>query len=38
MERFYGIDAAIRDDSGNQIRMTQRVETGIQAPPSAVNG
>ena len=38
MERFYGIDAAIRDDSGNHIRMTQRVETGIQAPPSAVNG
>src|SRR6185312_7938120 len=23
MERFYGIDAAIRDDSGNHIRMTQ---------------
>ena len=38
MERFYGIDAAIRDDSGNHIRMTQRVETGIPAPPSAVNG
>jgi predicted enzyme related to lactoylglutathione lyase len=38
MERFYGIDAAIRDDSGNHIRMTQRVETGIEAPPSAVNG
>ena len=38
MERFYGIDAAFRDDSGNHIRMTQRVETGIQAPPSAVNG
>lgn len=34
MARFYGIDAAIRDDSGNQIRMTQRVETGI-APPTA---
>jgi predicted enzyme related to lactoylglutathione lyase len=33
MERFYGIDAAFRDDSGNQIRMTQRVETAI-APPS----
>jgi catechol 2,3-dioxygenase-like lactoylglutathione lyase family enzyme len=32
MERFYGIDAAFRDDSGNHIRMTQRVETGI-APP-----
>ena len=38
MERFYGIDAAIRDDSGNQIRMTQRVETGIPRPESAVNG
>ncbi len=38
MERFYGIDAAIRDDSGNQIRMTQRVETGIPWPESAVNG
>jgi catechol 2,3-dioxygenase-like lactoylglutathione lyase family enzyme len=37
MERFYGIDAAFRDDSGNHIRMTQRVETGIEAPPSAVN-
>jgi catechol 2,3-dioxygenase-like lactoylglutathione lyase family enzyme len=37
MERFYGIDAAFRDDSGNQIRMTQRVETGIPWPPSAVN-
>jgi predicted enzyme related to lactoylglutathione lyase len=33
MDRFYGVDAAFRDDSGNHIRMTQRVETGI-APPS----
>ena len=33
MERFYGIDAAFRDDSGNHIRMTQRVQTGI-APPA----
>jgi predicted enzyme related to lactoylglutathione lyase len=33
MERFYGIDAAFRDDSGNHIRMTQQVETGI-APPA----
>jgi predicted enzyme related to lactoylglutathione lyase len=32
-ERFYGIDAGFRDDSGNHIRMTQRVETGI-APPA----
>ena len=38
MERFYGIDAAFRDDSGNHIRMTQRVDTGIPAPGSAVNG
>jgi len=34
LERFYGIDAAFRDDSGNHLRMTQRVETGI-APPGA---
>jgi predicted enzyme related to lactoylglutathione lyase len=33
MERFYGIDAAFRDDSGNHIRMNQPVETGI-APPA----
>jgi len=32
MERFYGIDAAFRDDSGNHIRMTERADTGI-APP-----
>jgi len=32
MERFYGIDAAFRDDSGNHIRMTQQVETGIKPP------
>ena len=32
MERFYGIDAAFRDDSGNHVRLTERVETGI-APP-----
>ena len=32
MERFYGIDAAFRDDSGNHVRMTQRVETGIPWP------
>ena len=38
MERFYGIDAAFRDDSGNHIRMTQRVDTGIPAPKSAVSG
>jgi predicted enzyme related to lactoylglutathione lyase len=33
MERFYGIDAAFRDDSGNHIRMNQPVETGV-APPA----
>jgi predicted enzyme related to lactoylglutathione lyase len=38
MERFYGIDAAFRDDSGNHIRMTQRVETGIPWPEGSVNG
>ena len=32
-ERFYGIDAGFRDNSGNPVRMTQRVATGI-APPS----
>jgi predicted enzyme related to lactoylglutathione lyase len=32
MERFYGIDAAFRDDSGNHIRMTQQVETGMRPP------
>jgi catechol 2,3-dioxygenase-like lactoylglutathione lyase family enzyme len=35
MERFYGIDAAFRDDSGNHIRMTERVDTGIPWPESA---
>ena len=37
-ERFYGIDAAFRDDSGNHIRMTQRVETGIPWPDDAMQG
>lgn len=32
MERFYGIDAAFRDDSGNHLRMSQPADTGI-APP-----
>jgi catechol 2,3-dioxygenase-like lactoylglutathione lyase family enzyme len=32
VERFYGIDAAFRDDSGNHIRMTQPVATGAEAP------
>jgi predicted enzyme related to lactoylglutathione lyase len=38
MERFYGIDAAFRDDSGNHIRMTQRVDTGIPWPDGALQG
>jgi len=38
MERFYGIDAAFRDDSGNHIRVTQRVETGIPWPEGAMQG
>jgi catechol 2,3-dioxygenase-like lactoylglutathione lyase family enzyme len=38
MERFYGIDAAFRDDSGNHVRMTQRVETGIAWPEGAMQG
>ena len=38
MERFYGIDAAFRDDSGNHIRMTQRAETGIPWPEGATQG
>ena len=38
MDRFYGIDAAFRDDSGNHIRMTQRVETGIPWPEDAMQG
>src|SRR3954468_14280710 len=36
MERFYGIDAAFRDDSGNHVRMTQRVDTGIPWPEDAI--
>jgi predicted enzyme related to lactoylglutathione lyase len=38
MERFYGIDAAFRDDSGNHVRMTQRVETGVPWPEGAMQG
>jgi catechol 2,3-dioxygenase-like lactoylglutathione lyase family enzyme len=36
IERFYGIDAAIRDDSGNQLRMMQRAETGIPWPENSM--
>ena len=38
MERFYGIDAAFRDDSGNHVRMTQRVETSEPWPEGAMQG
>jgi predicted enzyme related to lactoylglutathione lyase len=38
MERFYGIDAAFRDDSGNHVRMTQRVETSQPWPEGAIQG
>lgn len=31
-ETFYGIDAAFRDDSGNQMRMVQSADTGIPYP------
>lgn len=37
-ERFYGIDAGFRDDSGNHIRMTQRVATGLQPPAESKVG
>ncbi len=37
-ERFYGIDAGFRDDSGNHIRMTQRVATGIEPPAPSKTG
>ena len=36
MERFYGIDAAFRDDSGNQLRMTQMADTGIPWPEGSM--
>jgi predicted enzyme related to lactoylglutathione lyase len=38
MERFYGIDAAFRDDSGNHVRMTQPAQTGIEWPEGAMQG
>ncbi len=28
-EQFYGIDAAFRDDSGNHVRITERVATSV---------
>ena len=32
IERFYGIDTAFRDDSGNQIRVNQPAATDIPWP------
>ena len=37
IERFYGIDFAIRDDSGNQIRFNQPVETSEPWPENALS-
>ena len=34
-ERFYGIDAAIRDPSGNEWRVTHPVEFDIESVPGA---
>jgi catechol 2,3-dioxygenase-like lactoylglutathione lyase family enzyme len=36
MERFYGIDCAIRDDSGNHLRINQTVDTGIPWPEGSM--
>jgi catechol 2,3-dioxygenase-like lactoylglutathione lyase family enzyme len=36
VERFYGIDAAFRDDSGNHIRVNQSVDTGIAWPEGSM--
>lgn len=32
-ERFYGVDAGIRDPFGNQIRITEPVEGPVEPPP-----
>ena len=32
-ERFYGIDAAIRDPSGNEWRVTQPIEYDLASTP-----
>jgi catechol 2,3-dioxygenase-like lactoylglutathione lyase family enzyme len=37
VERFYGIDCAIRDDSGNHIRINQPVDTGIPWPEESMS-
>ena len=34
---LYGIDAAFRDDSGNHIRVTQVVDTGIPWPEGSMH-
>jgi catechol 2,3-dioxygenase-like lactoylglutathione lyase family enzyme len=36
VERFYGIDAAFRDDSGNHIRVNQPADTGIAWPEESM--
>ena len=36
IERFYGIDAAFRDDSGNQLRINQPADTGIPWPEGSM--
>jgi len=36
IERFYGIDAAFRDDSGNQLRINQSADTGIPWPEESL--
>ena len=37
VERFYGIDAAFRDDSGNHIRVNQQADTGIPWPEDSMS-
>ena len=34
VERFYGIDCAIRDPFGNNIRITQPAPVPAEAPPA----
>jgi uncharacterized glyoxalase superfamily protein PhnB len=36
IERFYGTDAAFRDDSGNHIRVTETNDTGIPWPEDSL--
>jgi catechol 2,3-dioxygenase-like lactoylglutathione lyase family enzyme len=37
IERFYGIDAAFRDDSGNQLRINQPADTGLPWPEGSLS-